>query len=72
MIKDRCDVCITDKSRCAECCENPIYANVPTQSLFQAYVPTCPRCGAHMRGKKMEDRCVFAERSSQKVCLLKG
>jgi hypothetical protein len=39
----RCDVCATDKSRCIECRENPVYADVPTHSLFQAYVPTCPR-----------------------------
>lgn len=39
----RCAVCVSDKSECAGCRENPIYANVPTRSLFQAYVPTCPR-----------------------------
>lgn len=39
----RCDVCVADKSQCAACRENPIYANVPTRSLFQAYIPTCPR-----------------------------
>lgn len=43
MIRDRCAACVADKSRCTECCENPIYANVPTQSLFQDYIPTCPR-----------------------------
>ena len=43
MIKNRCDICVADKSRCVECRENPIYANVPTRSLFQDYVPTCPR-----------------------------
>lgn len=43
MNNGRCDVCMADKSRCTECRENPIYANVPTRSLFQAYVPTCPR-----------------------------
>lgn len=30
------------KSRCNDCRENPIYANVPTCSLFQEYIPTCP------------------------------
>ena len=43
MSKSRCDMCVADKSFCAECCENPIYANVPIHSLFQAYKPTCPR-----------------------------
>lgn len=45
--KNRCAVCVADKSRCAECRENPIYAKVPTRSLFQAYVPTCPRGYGH-------------------------
>lgn len=39
----RCNVCVSNKSRCTECRENPIYENVPTRSLFQAYIPTCPR-----------------------------
>lgn len=42
-MSSRCDMCVADKSRCVECRENPIYANVPTRSLFQAYIPTCPR-----------------------------
>lgn len=42
-MSSRCDVCVADKSQCEQCCENPIYANVPTHSLFQAYIPTCPR-----------------------------
>ena len=40
---DHCDSCVTDKSECIRCRDNPIYKNVPTHSLFQAYIPTCPR-----------------------------
>lgn len=43
MSKGRCDNCVQDRSRCAECRDNPIYANVPTRSLFLSYIPTCPR-----------------------------
>ena len=39
----RCDKCVTDKSNCVSCRENPIYANVPTASQFTAYIPVCPR-----------------------------
>lgn len=43
MSKDRCSECVTDKSQCVSCRDNPIYANVPTRSLYRAYIPTCPR-----------------------------
>lgn len=38
-----CDFCVTDRSECIKCRDNHIYKNVPTQSLYQAYIPTCPR-----------------------------
>jgi len=39
----RCDKCVTDKAQCVRCPENPKYANISRFSLFQAYIPTCPR-----------------------------
>ena len=41
-MQSRCDICVTDKSRCNDCKENPKYAHIPTVSLFSCYVPTCP------------------------------
>jgi len=38
-----CDSCVTDRSECIRCRDNPIYKDVPTRSLYQDYVPTCPR-----------------------------
>ena len=38
-----CDSCVTDKSKCMKCRDNPIYKNIPTHSLYQEYIPTCPR-----------------------------
>lgn len=40
-MQSRCDICVTDKSRCNDCKENPKYAHIPTVSLFSCYVPTC-------------------------------
>lgn len=40
---NKCDTCVTDKSQCDNCIDNPKYANVPVESLYQAYIPTCPR-----------------------------
>lgn len=37
-----CNRCVTDKSLCEQCCDNPKYANIPRQSQFSAYIPTCP------------------------------
>ena len=39
---DKCAVCVTEKTLCNQCRDNPKYANVPSQSLFQVYQPTCP------------------------------
>lgn len=47
----KCEACITDRSLCDLCMDNPKYANVPKASLFQTriyklrkqYTPTCPR-----------------------------
>lgn len=36
----RCDICITDRSECVNCSENPKY---PKRSLFTEYHPVCPR-----------------------------
>lgn len=36
----RCDTCITDKSKCINCSENPKY---PKHSQYAAYIPVCPR-----------------------------
>lgn len=38
-----CAKCVTDRSLCKDCIDNPIYANYPVSSKFSAYVPTCPR-----------------------------
>ena len=39
----RCENCVTSKEECVNCCDNPIYANVPRQSKYQKYIPLCPR-----------------------------
>lgn len=41
-ISQKCQICITDKSRCDDCKDNPKYRNIPRQSLFMAYEPACP------------------------------
>lgn len=41
--ESRCDTCVADKRECLKCRENLIYKNVPTKSLYMAYIPTCPR-----------------------------
>ena len=43
MFVKHCEVCVTDKSKCDNCRDNPKYANVPKHSLFQDYIPLCPR-----------------------------
>lgn len=39
----KCDNCITDKSECIYCRDNPIYADVPKKSRYKDYIPACPR-----------------------------
>lgn len=39
---NRCISCVVDRSKCIMCRENPIYDDVPTQSLYQSYISTCP------------------------------
>lgn len=39
----KCDRCVTDKSECVNCRDNPIYKDVPATSKFQYYIPVCPR-----------------------------
>ena len=44
---NKCDKCVSDKSWCPQCRDNPevqkILASLPKQSCFMAYVPVCPR-----------------------------
>ena len=39
---DKCNTCVTDKTLCDQCKDNPKYRNVPKQSLFTEYKPVCP------------------------------
>ena len=43
----KCERCISDKSWCSECRDNPevqkILASLPKQSCFMYYIPVCPR-----------------------------
>lgn len=39
---NRCISCVVDRSKCIRCRENPIYDDIPTQSLYQSYISTCP------------------------------
>ena len=39
----RCDTCVTDKSLCENCRDNPKYKDVPKYSQYKEYNPTCPR-----------------------------
>lgn len=39
---DKCDTCVTDKTLCDQCKDNPKYRNVPKQSFFAEYKPVCP------------------------------
>lgn len=38
----KCQICVTDKSLCDECKDNPKYKDIPRRSLFMVYKPTCP------------------------------
>lgn len=42
-----CDKCVSDKSLCSHCRDNPevqkILASLPKQSFFMNYIPVCPR-----------------------------
>lgn len=44
---NKCEKCVSDKSWCSECRDNPevqkILASLPKGSCFMAYVPVCPR-----------------------------
>lgn len=40
---NRCERCVTDKSLCVNCPDNPEYAHIKRYSLFKAYIPVCPR-----------------------------
>ena len=37
----QCESCVTDKSKCINCCDNPIYAHVPKRSQFTWYKSAC-------------------------------
>lgn len=39
----QCDKCVTDRSLCDGCRDNPKYADYPHKSLFMEYKPVCPR-----------------------------
>ena len=38
---NHCNTCVTDRTLCEKCRDNPIYKNVPTQSLYCDYIPVC-------------------------------
>lgn len=42
MSYEKCKVCVTDKTECIFCPDNPEYVHIKRHSLFQAYVPACP------------------------------
>lgn len=42
-MKTLCEKCVTDKSLCIICIDNPIYKDRPLRSYFQEYIPTCPQ-----------------------------
>ena len=39
---NRCEKCVTDRSLCDNCRDNPKYADYPRYSKFQEYIPVCP------------------------------
>ena len=39
----RCNECVTDRSKCNNCVDNPKYTDYPHNSLFMTYKPVCPR-----------------------------
>ena len=44
---NKCDICVSDKSWCSKCRDNPevqkILASLPQKSYFMDYIPVCPR-----------------------------
>ena len=42
MMNSKCDKCVTDRSLCDRCRDNPKYKDYPSRSRFQEYIPTCP------------------------------
>ena len=40
---NHCNTCVSNKEYCNKCCDNPIYRDVPKTSMYQEYIPTCPR-----------------------------
>lgn len=38
-----CITCVTDKSLCDKCKDNPKYADYPRRSFYKEYEPTCPQ-----------------------------
>jgi hypothetical protein len=44
---NKCDKCVSDKSLCSHCRDNPevqkILASLPQRSFFMNYAPVCPR-----------------------------
>ena len=43
----KCERCVSDKSWCIKCIDNPIYQTIlralPQKSCFMSYKPVCPR-----------------------------
>ena len=43
----KCERCVSDKSWCVKCIDNPIYQTIlqalPQKSCFMSYKPVCPR-----------------------------
>lgn len=40
---NKCEKCVTDKSLCINCPDNPEYKHIKPYSLFKEYIPVCPR-----------------------------
>lgn len=38
-----CEKCVTDRSLCDRCRDNPKYRDYPSQTLFAEYIPVCPK-----------------------------
>lgn len=41
-MSNKCDNCVTNKSLCNNCSDNPKYANIPKYSLYMEYLSCCP------------------------------
>ena len=39
----KCEKCVTDKSNCDRCKDNPKYADYPKVSFYSEYISLCPQ-----------------------------